>query len=320
MFYGEVGEDFVEFGLGHSVNYGVTEVFGLNRFMTWQDAMEWFNRPFFEMAGADLSVAVIVKAVLMIAAVIIISRLLRGIVLKALSRAAHMDTGTRNAIATVVYYIVLGLGLAMALNSLVDASSIAVFTGALGLGIGLGFQDVAKNFISGIIMLLSKTIKPGDVITVGDLTGRVEIVGMYSSTMRTVYDSIVIIPNSEILSEKFINWTHDHEMRMVDISVGVHYDSDLDLVMDLMRQAAAKIEQLESTPEPRILLMSYGNSSVDFSARVWTKEVMYYQRIISAYYLELWKLFKEHNIVIPYPQQDVYIHKVPDELTKMGRS
>lgn len=284
--------------------------------MDWDQFRDLLERDLLNLGGSSITLGGILQAVIMILAVVYGSRLLRHMVSQALMRAPHMDVGSRNAIATVVYYIVLGLGLGWVLNSLIDASSIAVFTGALGLGIGLGFQDVAKNFISGIIMLLGKTIKPMDVITVGDLTGRVETVGMYSSTMKTVHDATVIIPNSQILSEKFINWTHDDEKRMLDISVGVHYDSDLDTVMECMRIAAERIEAISSEPSPRILLISYGNSSVDFSARVWTHEVMYHQRVVSAYYLELWKLFKEHKIVIPYPQQDVYIHKVPDELMR----
>lgn len=276
--------------------------------------MEVFNRPFVEMAGFQLSFALLAKAILLPFIVVWVSRLIRSLVNKALSRLSYMDEGSRNAISTVVYYVVLGLGLGWVLTTLgLNATSVAVFTGALGLGIGLGFQDVAKNFISGIIMLIARTVKPGDVITVGDLTGRVELVGMYSSTMKTVHDATVIIPNSQILSEKFVNWTHDAEKRMIEIPVGVHYDSDLDIVMECMKLACKAVDAIMETPEPRILLLSYGNSSVDFVARVWTAEVMYYQRVKSAYYLELWKLFKEHKIIIPYPQQDIYIHKVPDE-------
>lgn len=283
--------------------------------MTWEQAMELSNRPFFKMAGANLSIAVIVKAVLLVGGVLLVSRILRSLVFRALKRAPQMDVGTRNAVATVVYYLVLALGLGIAVNSVVDAASVAVFTGTLGLGIGLGLQDVAKNFISGIIMLLSKTVKPHDVVTVGDLTGRVETIGMYSSTMRTVHDAIVIIPNSQILSEKFVNWTYDDEMRMVEIPVGVHYDSDLDVVMECMRQAAKNCSQIEEFPEARFLLTGYGSSSVDFLARVWTREVMYYPRVVSEFYLELWKLFKAKGVVIPYPQQDVYIHQLPEGFT-----
>jgi potassium-dependent mechanosensitive channel len=293
--------------------------FGLNGCMSWEQLNDVLSKELVNLGSSKITLGGIIQAVLMILAVVYGSRFVRSIILKALSRAPHMDQGSRNAIATVAYYIILALGLGWVLNTIVDASSIAVFTGALGLGIGLGFQDVAKNFISGIIMLLGKTIKPHDVITVGDLTGRVEVVGMYSSTMKTVYDATVIIPNSQILSEKFINWTHDGEERMLDIEVGVHYDSDLDVVMKCMVEAAGRVEDIRNEPPVRILLTGYGASSVDFRARVWTGEVMYSQRVVSAFYLELWKLFKEHKIVIPYPQQDVYLHKVPDELMGLGK-
>lgn len=231
--------------------------------MSWTEFLEYFNKPFLEMAGFQLSLALIAKAILLPIFVIWLSRVIRNLVNKTLSKLSYLDQGSRNAISTVVYYVVLGLGLGWVLTTLgLNATSIAVFTGALGLGIGLGFQDVAKNFISGIIMLIARTVKPGDVITVGDLTGRVENVGMYSSTMKTVYDATVIIPNSQILSDKFVNWTHDAELRMIEIPVGVHYDSDLDVVMECMQQASKAVSDIKETPEPRILLLNYGTQAL----------------------------------------------------------
>src|SRR5690606_19762393 len=119
-------------------------------------------------------------------------------------------------------------------------------------------------------------------------------------------------PNSEILNQKFVNWTHDRAIRMIEIPVGVHYDSDLDVVQEILYQAAKNLDHILQDPPARVLLISYGNSSVDFVTRVWTDEVMYFQRVISAYYLEVWRLFKEKGVVIPYPQQDLYLKELPD--------
>lgn len=285
----------------------------LNRGMTFESVLKFLTTPL--VPSMKLTLLEILTAIFVVVLVVVVSKIIRGLVRKAFERASMVDEGTGNAIATIAYYAMLALGLTWAFSTLgLNSTGLAVFTGALGLGIGLGFQDIAKNFISGIIMLLSKTIKPGDVISVSDMTGRVEDVGMYSSRMKTVLDATVIIPNSQILNQDFVNWTQDRAVRMVEIPVGVHYDSDLDVVMRILQEAATENEKILDSPAARILLISYGNSSVDFVARVWTDEVMYYQRVISAYYLNVWKKFKDAGVVIPYPQQDLYVKQLPDEL------
>lgn len=276
--------------------------------MDWQSAEQLLNRPLITVQGLHLSLGLLVRVLVLLAIVLVVSKALRALVSKALSRMSQVEPATVNSISTLVYYTALGLGIAWALGSLgLESTSLAVFTGAVGFGIGLGFQDMAKNFISGIIMLVSKTIKPGDVISVDDLTGRVEAVEMYSSRMKTIYDSTVIIPNSQILNNRFINWTHDRSVRMLEIPIGVHYNSDLEVVQAILYDSAAAVEQIRTDPPPRVLLLSYGDSSVNYSVRVWTDEVMYFQRVVSAYNLEVWRRFKEAGVVIPYPQRDVHV-------------
>lgn len=285
---------------------------GLNGGMTLESILEFLTRPL--IPNLDLTLYDVIKAIFVVVLVVVVSKIVRSIVKKGLGKATMVDEGSENAIATIVYYAMLALGLTWAFSMLgLNSTGLAVFTGALGLGVGLGFQDIAKNFISGIIMLLSKTIKPGDVISVDDMTGRVEDVGMYSSRMKTVLDATVIVPNSQILNQEFVNWTHDRAVRMVEIPVGVHYDSDLDVVMRVLHEAAKENEKILDSPAARVLLISYGNSSVDFVARVWTDEVMYYQRVISSYYLAVWRKFKEEGVIIPYPQQDLYLKEMPED-------
>lgn len=278
--------------------------------MTWQDFVVFLERKV-ELAGKELTVGDLIVTALLAVVIFFGCRLLRSLVKKALAKAPMVDEGTANAIATIIYYLSLAIGATWVFQSIADLTSLAVLTGAIGLGVGLGFQDIAKNFISGIIMLLSKTIKPGDVITVDELTGRVEEVGVYSSRMKTVLDATVIVPNSEILNQRFINWTHDRRIRMVEIPIGVHYDSDIDKVIEILYQAAEDLEHIMSDPPVRVLLVNYGDSSVDFHVRVWTDEVMYFTRMVSDYNLHVWRLFKESGVVIPYPQQDVYIKEIP---------
>ncbi len=289
--------------------------------MNWEKFQEWLNTDFIKIQNLHISAADLLMALILPFLVFWISKFIRSLVRSGLKRVTHLDEGNRNAISTLAYYFCIGIGLTSVLSSLgIDSTSLAVFTGALGLGIGLGFQDIAKNFISGIIMLLSKTVKPGDIISSDDMLGRVEDVGMYSSRMKTAMDATVIIPNSEILNQKFVNWTHDRALRMIEIPIGVHYDSDLEVVQEILYDAATKVENILLDPPARVLLLTYGSSSVDFVTRVWTSEVMYFPRIVSAYNLEVWRQFKEKGVVIPYPQQDLHIYRWPkDENSRPGQ-
>lgn len=289
--------------------------------MDWNTIDQFLNKPLLRIQGLQISFALLIRIIVLIALVLGVSRAVRVLVSKALGRLPHVEHSTVNSVSTLVYYAMLALGTAWALGTLgLDSTELAVFTGALGLGIGLGFQDMAKNFISGIIMLISKTIKPGDVISVDELTGIVEDVGMYSSRMKTVLDATVIIPNSQILNQKFVNWTHDRSLRMLEIPIGVHYDSDIDLVQKVLFEAASSVERVLSEPPARVLLVDYGESSVNFVVRLWTDEVLYFQRVVSAYNLEVWRRFKRHGIVLPYPQQEVHVRSLPPNPPSLGRA
>lgn len=280
--------------------------------MSWSQFVDAINDPFLRLGGFELTVVFLAKLALLPILLIFAARAVRSGMQRLLQRAPGVDTGTRNAVATVIYYIFLALGTMWVLGQLgLDTSSLAVFSGGLGVGVGIGLQDTAKNFFSGLIMLFSRTVKPTDVITVGDLTGEVESIGAYSTTMRTIQDATVIVPNSQILSEQFVNWTHDRRQRMVEISIGVHYASDLDVVEECLAEAARRTDGLLADPPPQFLLAEFADSAVVYHARVWTKEVMRYYRIVSAFNRHAAQLFAERGVVIPYPQQDLYIKEWP---------
>jgi small-conductance mechanosensitive channel len=276
--------------------------------MDWPAVQDMLNRELFAAGETKFTVASLVLLVLLPILVILFAKMLRSLLLRVLSRTKALDPGTQNTIASLAYYLTLVIGMIWAVSvSGLNTSSLAVFSGGLGVGVGLGLQDIAKNFISGLIMLMTKTVKPGDVITVEELTGRVHQIGSYSTTLKTVQDAIVIVPNSQILDKQFINWTHNRRLRMLEIPIGVHYDSDLDLVIQCLKDAAASNEWILDSPDPQIVLTEFADSSVNFLARVWTKEVMYSVKVISAYNLEVARLFQERKVIIPYPQRDVYV-------------
>ncbi len=280
--------------------------------MNWSQFVNALNDPFLRLGEFELTAFFLFKLALLPFALIVAARSLRKVITKVMLRAPGIDDGARNAVATVFYYIFLALGSLWVLGQLgLNISSLAIFSGGLGVGVGIGLQDTARNFFSGLIMLFSRTVKPTDVITVGNLTGEVQTIGAYSTTMRTIQDATVIVPNSQILSEQFVNWTHDRRQRMVEVTIGVHYSSDLDVVEECLAEAARRTEGVLTEPAPQFLLAEFADSAVVYHSRIWTMEVMRYYRIVSAFNRHAAQLFAERGVIIPYPQQEIHIKEWP---------
>jgi small-conductance mechanosensitive channel len=272
------------------------------------------NTKLFQIGESVFTVFSIVMLVLVPILVVILSKMIQNAIVKGLGRITQMDVGTRSTVGTIIYYIVLVSGLVMAVSTAgLNTQSLAIFSGGIGLGLGLGLQDIAKNFISGIIMLVTKTVKKDDVISFGDMAGQVEHIGSYSTSMRTIQDAVVIVPNSQILDNQFVNWTHNRRLRMLEIPVGVHYASDLDVVMSCLEDAAKSNPWVKDQPAPQIILTEFADSSINFLARVWTTEVLYHMKVISKFNLDVAKSFQERGVTIPYPQRDVHLIPPPSE-------
>lgn len=286
--------------------------FPANPFQSWETFQTFLDYPFVSIGDFHISIWTLVKLILFPIVAILFAKFAKKGVMRVLGKVSHIDFATRQTISTIIYYVLLFAGMMWAITTAgISTTSLAVFSGGLGVGIGLGLQDSAKNFISGLIMMFSRTVKPGDVIALEDVQGTVLRIGSYSTSVKTVQDATVIVPNSQILDEKFINWTHDTRNRMLEIPIGVHYNSDVTAVMEVMLQAADDTEGLLKDPAPAVLLTEFGDNSINFLARVWTDEPLYNLPIISAYNRRVAELFQERKITIPYPQRDVYIHQVP---------
>lgn len=208
--------------------------------------------------------------------------------------------------AKVTIYIVIVL---IALHSAgIELTTLALFGGALGVGLGFGLQKVVSNFISGIILLLDKSIKPGDVIEMGEVYG-------WISKLQSRYVSVVIrdgsehlIPNEDLITQKVINWSFSNTQIRLDVPIGISYDSDPHAVIKLILSSIKNVERILKDPEPQCLLKGFGDSSVDLELRFWINDPengVY--NIRSKVLLNVWDAFKENNIVIPFPQRDVHM-------------
>jgi small-conductance mechanosensitive channel len=190
----------------------------------------------------------------------------------------------------------------------INLSTLTVLAGALGIGIGFGLQNVTNNFVSGIIILFERPIKVGDRIQVGDVNGDVISISMRSTTVVTNDNISVIVPNSEFISSRVINWSHNDRNVRFNIPVGVAYKEDPEKVKQILLKVAEKDEGVLKSPKPDVLFVEFGNSSLNFNLRIWTNSFITTPAILtSKLYFEIFTEFRKAGIEIPFPQRDLHI-------------
>ena len=238
----------------------------------------------------------------------ITAKLKHWVVYKVLENS-KVELGVRIAFGTIVRYFILAFGFIVILQTVgINLNSITILAGALGVGIGFGLQNITNNFVSGIIILLERPIKVGDRVQVGETLGDVVKISMRSTMIITNDNIAIIVPNSEFISSKVINWSFtDRNVRM-NIPVGVSYNAEPEKVKKILLEVAANNPSVLNTPEPDVLFESFGDSSLNFILRVWTQEFINKPKILkSQLYFEIFKEFKTGGIEIPFPQRDIHI-------------
>ena len=206
--------------------------------------------------------------------------------------------------------IVLGfLAFIIALSIVgVDLTALAVFGGAIGVGLGFGLQKIFANLVSGFILLLDKSIKPGDVIALPNYYGRVDSLGARYVSVTTRDGTEHLIPNEELIITRVENWSHSNQLLRLRQAVGVHYKSDIHQVMKLCVEAALDTPRILSDPKPTCLLRGFGDSSVDFEMRFWIQDPMNGRaNVTSDMLVRIWDKFKANGVEIPYPQRDIHL-------------
>ena len=206
-------------------------------------------------------------------------------------------------IALFVFAILITIG-----SVGIDLTALAVVGGAVGFGIGFGLQKVFSNLISGVILLTDKSIKPGDVITVENTYGWVNKLGARYVSIITRDGIEHLIPNETMITEPVSNWTHSDANTRLRIPIGVHYDTDLEEATRLGVEAAKSQPRVLKDPEPRCLVKGFGESAIDLEIRFWIQDAdSGVSNIKRAVILEVWQLYRDHGIKIPYPQRDLHI-------------
>ena len=277
--------------------------------MRWDSVFYVFTRELFQLGGRPVSLLVLMQFILLIAAVIVVARLARRFLRDRLLARTHLDLGLQDAIARISGYAVLVIGTMIGLQTLgFELTSLTVVAGALGVGLGFGLRNIIENFVSGLIILGERPIQLGHRIEVGDTIGRVVRIGARSTAVLTNDNIRIIIPNSELITGRVVNWSHGDGQIRLRVPVGVSYRSDVQLVQKLLLEVASANESVLENPAPAVIFVEFGESALNFELRVWTRELLDRPgRLTSQLNFSIWEKFREHDIEIPYPQRDLYL-------------
>jgi small-conductance mechanosensitive channel len=229
---------------------------------------------------------------------------------------SSVHIGVRQAVGTIVRYVILVLGFLLILETAgIDLTTLTVLAGAVGIGLGFGLQNIANNFFSGLIILFERPIKIGDRIEVGDAEGDVIRIGARSTTVITNDNIAIIIPNSKFISDNVVNWSYNDERVRFKIPVTVAYGSDVRLVERLLLDVAGENTDVLELPAPAVRFLEFGDSGLLFELRAWTTSLTHKKgMLVSALNFGIYDKFKENRIEIPYPQRDLHLRSGAVEL------
>lgn len=223
--------------------------------------------------------------------------------------ALGIGMGLQEAISVVFKYSFITLSFIILLQLWgIDLSSLAILASALGVGIGFGLQDIAKNLGSGLVLVFERPIQVGDFVEVGGYTGTIEKLGARSTRLRTMDDLTVFVPNSRFLQEEVTNWSHRRTPSRITIPVGVAYGSDLEVVKEALLDAAQAQKAILKAPKPQVFFMGFGDSSLDFVLLVWISRPQLQARLKSDLNFKIDAAFRQRQIEIPFPQRDLHMH------------
>ncbi|MFT5160907.1 MAG: small-conductance mechanosensitive channel, partial [Paracoccaceae bacterium] len=268
-----------------------------------------------DIGATRLSALVVLKVVVVLFALMAGARLVSNTAAHRIGMIDDMSPSMQVLSIKALQLFVYGVALTVGLQSVgFDMTSLTVLTGAIGLGLGFGLQKVISNLVSGVILLLDKSIKPGDVISIDDTFGWISSLGARYVSVLTRNGTEFLIPNEDLITNKVVNWSHSSDLVRLDINFGVSYDSDPHQVKKVAAAAPLTVDRIISNPAPVCHVVELGDSSIDFVLRFWIRDPSKgLTNVRGNVYLALWDALKAAEIEIPFPRRDVrLLPAVPD--------
>jgi small-conductance mechanosensitive channel len=265
------------------------------------------STPLFDLGNSHISIVSLFVVLLILGVFFVISKIIERAVGNILKNKS-IDPGIKGSIERFSKYLTVTVGVFVAVDTIgISLTSIAAVGAVLMVGIGFGLQNIAQNFISGIIILLERPIKQGDIVFVGGISGKVRDIRVRSTIIETRDDVAIIVPNSQFIAEQVINDSFSgHKIRKT-LKVGVAYGSDVEKVTQILMKIASEHNEVLKDPGSKVLFMDFGNSSLDFELRFWVSELWTTDAILSDLRYAIDREFRNGDITIPFPQRDLHI-------------
>jgi small-conductance mechanosensitive channel len=262
----------------------------------------------FEFGDFRISIMTIISALVVIGVLLTLARIGSTTTATTIRRNEDISPSMQVLAVKAVQITLYGFAFFIGINTVgIDLSGLAILTGAIGVGLGFGLQKVISNLVSGVIILLDKSIKPGDVISLGETFGWIQTLGARYASVVTRDGKEYLIPNEDLITNQVVNWSHSNDYVRLDIFFGTAYSDDPHKVRELAIEAATTVERVLDYPKrPVCHIVGFGDSSVDYILRFWIKDPTGgLTNIRGGVYLALWDAFKANNISIPFPQREV---------------
>ncbi len=272
------------------------------------DARNLWSQPLFELGSLPISPAFLLKAAVFLILLNLIARSWARFLEKRILARTSIDEGQKYAIARGSGYAVFLVGILVGLEAAgIDLSSFAIVGGAIGFGIGFGLQSIAKDFVSGLILLVERGVKVGDRIEVSNLLGDVKKIGARTTWVQTNDNVVILVPNSE-LTARVTNWTAHGRLARFSLDLGVAYASEPETVRDMLIEVALSHAGVLKDPPPDVVFLGFGDSALLFQLRVWTSEHLRTPATLkSELYFAIYRRFRDSGVEIPFPQHEVRV-------------
>lgn len=281
-----------------------------------------FSTPF-SWVDMEITFGNLVKAMLILAATIVGQRVLSFLLNEELFPRFRMRTSSAVIYATLLKYVIVGVGIGMAFSALgFTATQFTVLLGALGVGIGFGLQNIVNNFVSGLILLFERPIKIGDIVEMGPNWGKIKRIGIRATSVETFEGAEIVVPNGDLVAKEVKNWTRSDSTARVEVLVGTAYDSDPHKVLQILLDSAKNNEFVHAEPEPFAMMFGFGDSALNFRLLCWTS-IDKRGIVTSEVHIAVHQALADAGIEIPFPQRDLHLRTNGDallEFNKMARA
>ncbi len=272
------------------------------------------------MGRLRISVLTVLEWMLSFGVLLWVSMLVSAILERRIRRLPNLTPSVQVLIGKLFKATMITMAIIVSLTSIgIDFTALAVFSGALGVGIGFGLQRIASNLIGGVMLLMDKSIKPGDIIQVGNTYGWVSSLGARYVAVETRDGTEFLIPNEDMITQQVINWSHRNDLARIKVQARISYDTDVEHALKLMVMATDKPARVLKRPAPRGLLLGFEESYMELELRFWIRDVQNGIRNVSSeVMLEIWRLFREHGIRVPMPRRELFVQSLPPVTTAAG--